>query len=104
MVNRALVAEGAGKDPRIGNLVTENALAANNVTISRLEVHDTVTAPGAGKVDVSPVVVGERETMTLLRGDGVKVFRKTGSISGRRTTCSAGRRSARTLRRPTASP
>ena len=76
VVNRALVAEGAGKDPRIGNLVTENALAANNVTISRLEVYDTVTAPGAGKVDVSPVVVGERETMTLLRGDGVKVFSK----------------------------
>ena len=76
VVNRALVAEGAGKDPRIGNLVTENALAANNVTISRLEVYDTVTAPGAGKVDVSPVVVGERETLTLLRGDGVKVFSK----------------------------
>ena len=75
-VNRALVAEGAGKDPRIGNLVTENALAANNVTISLLEVAGTVTAPGAGPVDVSPVVVGERETLTLLRGDGVNVFSK----------------------------
>jgi hypothetical protein len=73
-VNRALVAEAAGKDPRIGNLVTENALAANNVTISRLEVAGTVTAPGAGPVEVSPVVVGERETLTLLRGDGVNVF------------------------------
>ena len=73
-VNRALVAEGAAKDPRIGNLITENALAANNVTISQLEVTGTVTAPGAGMVDVSPVVVGDRETLTLLRGDGVKVF------------------------------
>ena len=75
-VNRALVAEGAGKDPRIGNLVTENALAANNVTISLLEVAGMVTAPGAGPVDVSPVVLGERETLTLLRGDGVNVFSK----------------------------
>ena len=41
-----------------------------------LEVEGTVTAPGAGKVDVSPVVVGERETLTLLRGDGVNVFSK----------------------------
>ena len=75
-VNRALVAEAAGKDPRIGNLVTENALAANNVTISQLEVAGTVTAPGAGPVEVSPVVVGDRETLTLLRGDGVNVFSK----------------------------
>ncbi len=76
VVNRALVAEGAGKDPRIGNLVTENALAANSVTISQLEVAGTVTAPGAAKVEVSPVIVGERETLTLLRGDGVNVFSK----------------------------
>ena len=55
---------------------SENALAANDVTISRLEVAGTVTAPGAGPVDVSPVVVGERETLTLLRGDGVNVFSK----------------------------
>ena len=75
-VNRALVAEGAGKDPRIGNLITENSLAADNVTISMLEVSGTVTAPGAAKVDVAPVVVGERETLTLLRGDGVNVFSK----------------------------
>ena len=76
VVNRALVAEAAGTNPRVGNLVTENALAANNVTISQLEVAGTVTAPGAGPVDVSPVVVGERETLTLLRGDGVNVFSK----------------------------
>jgi len=75
-VNRALVAEAAGTNPRVGNLVTENALAANNVTISQLEVAGTVTAPGAGPVDVSPVVVGERETLTLLRGGGVNVFSK----------------------------
>ena len=73
-VNRALVAEAASKDVRIGNLVTENALAANNVSISQLEVYGTVTAPGAGPVAVSPIVVGEKETLTLLRGDGVKVF------------------------------
>ena len=75
-VNRALVAEAAGKDPRIGNLVTENALAANSVTVSQLEVAGMVTAPGAGPVEVSPVVVGEKETLTLLRGDGVNVFSK----------------------------
>ena len=76
VVTRALVAEAAGTNPRVGNLVTENALAANNVTISQLEVAGTVTAPGAGPVDVSPVVVGERETLTLLRGGGVNVFSK----------------------------
>ena len=80
-VNRALVAEAAGKDPRIGNLVTENALAANNVTISQLEVAGTVTAPGAGPVEVSPVVVG-----------------KTGLTWARRPTCSAGRSSRRRRR------
>ena len=73
-VNRALAAEAAGKNPRVGNLVTENALVANNVTVSMLEVAGTVTAPGAEAVNVSPVVVGERETLTLLRGDGLKVF------------------------------
>ena len=73
-VNRARAAEAAGKDPRVGNLVTENALVANDVTVSMLEVAGTVTAPGAEEVKVSPVVVGERETLTLLRGDGVKVF------------------------------
>ena len=72
--NRALAAEAAGTDPRVGNLVTENALVANDVTVSRLEVAGTVTAPGAEEVKVSPVVVGERETLTLLRGDGLKVF------------------------------
>ncbi|MBP1590291.1 MAG: hypothetical protein ILO10_08875 [Kiritimatiellae bacterium] len=73
-VNRALAAEAAGKDPRVGNLVTENALAANNVTVSMLEVAGTVTAPGAEAVTVAPVVVGEHETLTLLRGDGMHVF------------------------------
>jgi hypothetical protein len=73
-VNRALVAEAASKDIRIGNLLTENALAANNVSVSQLEVYGAVTAPGAGPVEVSPVVVGDKETLTLLRGDGVKVF------------------------------
>ncbi len=73
-VNRALAAEAAGKNPRVGNLVTENALEARNVTVSRLEVAGTVTAPGAEAVKVSPLVVGERETLTLLRGDGVRVF------------------------------
>ena len=73
-VNRALVAEAASKDIRIGNLLTENALAANDVSVSQLEVYGAVTAPGAGPVEVSPVVVGDKETLTLLRGDGVKVF------------------------------
>ena len=76
-VNRALAAEAAGKDPRVGNLVTENALAANHVTVSMLEVAGTVTAPGAEAVTVAPVVVGEHETLTLLRGDGMRVFSGT---------------------------
>ncbi len=85
-VNRALVAEGASPDPRVGNLATENALVAGDVTISRLEVAGAVTAPGAGTVNVSPVVVGTSltgvpETLTLLRGGGMKVFAGTAAVT-----------------------
>ena len=73
-VNRALTAEGAALDIRIGNLVTENAVVAADATVSQLEVTGTVTAPGAGKVSVSPLVVGPDERTRLLRGSGVKAF------------------------------
>ena len=73
-VNRALTAEGAALDIRIGNLVTENALVAADATVSHLEVAGTVNAPGAGKVSVSPLVVGPDERTRLLRGKGVRVF------------------------------
>ena len=73
-VNRALTAEGAALDIRIGNLVTENALVAADATVSKLEVAGRVTAPGAGKVSVSPLVVGPDERTRLLRGGGVKAF------------------------------
>ena len=61
-------------DIRIGNLVTENAVVAADATVSQLEVTGTVTAPGAGKVSVSPLVVGPDERTRLLRGSGVKAF------------------------------
>ena len=73
-VNRALVAEGAAPDVRVGNLATEQALTAADVTVSRFEATGTVTAPGAGPVKVTPLTVGEGETTTLLRGSGVTVF------------------------------
>ena len=73
-VNRALTAEGAAVDIRVGNLVTENALAVTDATVSMLEVAGTVNAPGAGKVAVSPLVVGANERTRLMRGKGVKVF------------------------------
>ena len=73
-VNRALTAEGAALDIRIGNLVTENALVAADATVSHLEVAGTVNAYGGGKVSVSPLVVGAEEHTRLLRGGGVKVF------------------------------
>jgi len=73
-VNRALTAEGAALDIRVGNLVTENALVAADATVSHLEVAGTVNAYGAGKVSVSPLVVGAEERTRLLRGGGVKVF------------------------------
>jgi len=75
-VNRALTAEGAALDIRVGNLVTENALVAADVTVSHLEVAGTVNAPGAGKVSVSPLVVGPDERTRLLRGKGISVFSK----------------------------
>ena len=75
-VNRALTAEGAAPDIRIGNLVTENALVAANATVSQLEVAGTVNAPGAGNVKVSPLTVGPGERTRLLRGKGVRVFSK----------------------------
>lgn len=73
-VNRALTAEGAALDVRVGNLLTENALVAADATVSRLEVAGRVTAPGAGKVEVSPLVVGPDERTRLMRGNGVTVF------------------------------
>ena len=73
-VNRALTAEGAALDIRIGNLVTENALVAADATVSYLEVAGTVNAPGAGKVSVSPLTVGPEERTRLMRGSGVKAF------------------------------
>ena len=74
-VNRALVADGAALDARVGNLVTENALVAGQATVSVLEVAGRVDASGGGgKVTVSPLVVGPEERTRLLRGGGVKVF------------------------------
>ena len=73
-VNRAITAEGAAPDIRIGSLATENAIVAADATVSSLEVAGTVTAPGAGKVEVSPLVVGPEERTRLLRGGGVSVF------------------------------
>lgn len=73
-VNRALVAEGAAPDIRVGNLVTKNAIRAGDVTVSELEVAGTVNAPGAGKVSVSPLVIGPDEQTRLFRGQGVRAF------------------------------
>lgn len=75
-VNRALTAEGAALDIRIGNLATENSLVAADATVSKLEVAGTVNAYGAGKVSVSPLTIGPAERTKLLRGKGVKVFSK----------------------------
>lgn len=74
LVNRALTAEGAAPDIRVGNLATDNALVAADATVSSLEVAGRVTAPGAGKVEVSPLVVAENERTRLMRGKGVRVF------------------------------
>ena len=73
-VNRALTAEGAALAVRVGSLATENALVSADATVSQLEVAGRVTAPGAGKVEVSPLVVGPEERTRLLRGNGVKAF------------------------------
>ena len=73
-VNRALAAEEAALDIRVGNLVTENAVVAADATVSHLEVAGTVTAPGAGKVSVSPLALGAGERTQLLRGNGVKAL------------------------------
>ena len=74
-VNRALAADNAALDVRVGNLLTENALVASRATVSSLEVAGRVDAGGAGgKVSVSPLVVGPGERTRLLRGRGVKVF------------------------------
>ena len=73
-VNRALTADGAALDVRVGSLATENALVAADATVSQLEVAGRVTAPGAGKVEVSPLVIGPEERTRLLRGSGVRVF------------------------------
>lgn len=73
-VNRALTAEGAALDVRVGSLATENALVTADATVSQLEVAGRVTAPGAGRVEVSPLVIGPDERTRLLRGSGVRAF------------------------------
>ena len=71
-VNRALAAEGAAPDARIGNLLSDNALAVNSATVSHLEVSGTVDAP-TEKVEVAPLTVGAGERTQILRGGGVSV-------------------------------
>ena len=73
-VNRALTAEGAALDIRIGNLITENSLVAADATVTQLEVAGEVDAPGAGRVEVAPLTVGPEERTRLLRGKGVNAF------------------------------
>ena len=72
-VNRALAAEGAAVDVRIGNLVTENALVAADATFSHLDITGTVDAP-ATEVSVSPLTLGAGDRTRLLRGSGVNLF------------------------------
>ncbi|MBE6382101.1 MAG: hypothetical protein E7049_03690 [Lentisphaerae bacterium] len=72
-VNRALAAEGAAVDVRIGNLVTDNALVAADASFSHLEIAGTVNVP-AQSVTVSPLTLGTGDHTRLLRGGGVSVF------------------------------
>ena len=72
-VNRALVAEGAASDIKVGTLGA-NAIVAEKVTAASLEASETVRVEGSVSVEVKPFdIEGGRET-TIWRGAGVSVW------------------------------
>ena len=72
-VNRALVAEGAASDIKVGTLGA-NAIVAEKVVAGSLEASGTVRVEGSVSVEVKPFDIERGRETTILRGAGVSVW------------------------------
>ena len=72
-VNRALVAEGAASDIKVGTLGA-NAIVAEKITAGSLEASEMVRVEGSVSVEVKPFDIGQRQETTIWRGAGVSVW------------------------------
>ena len=72
-VNRALVAEGAASDIKVGTLGA-NAIVAEKITAGSLEASEMVRVEGSVSVEVKPFDIDKGRETTILRGEGVSVW------------------------------
>ena len=72
-VNRALVAEGAANDIKVGTLGA-NALIAEKITAGTLEASETVRVEGSVSVEVKPFDIKRGQETTIWRGAGVTAW------------------------------
>ena len=72
-VNRALVAEGAADDVKIGTLGA-NAIVAEKVEATSLEASEMVRVEGSASVEVRPFDVANGQETTIWRGAGVTAW------------------------------
>ncbi|MBR1837457.1 MAG: hypothetical protein IJ783_09240 [Kiritimatiellae bacterium] len=72
-VNRALVAEGAASDIKVGTLGA-NALIAEKITAGSLEATGTVRVEGSVSVEVKPFDIERGQETTIWRGAGVSAW------------------------------
>ncbi|MBR1609133.1 MAG: hypothetical protein IJ678_05905 [Kiritimatiellae bacterium] len=72
-VNRALVAEGAASDIKVGTLGA-NALIAEKITAGSLEASGTVRVEGSVSVEVKPFDIEKGRETTIWRGAGVTAW------------------------------
>ena len=72
-VNRALVAEGAASDIKVGTLGA-NAIVAEKITATSLEASETVRVEGSVSVEVKPFDIERGRETTIWRGAGVSAW------------------------------
>ena len=72
-VNRALVAEGAASDIKVGTLGA-NAIVAEMITAGSLEASEMVRVEGSVSVEVKPFDIKPGQETTIWRGAGVSVW------------------------------
>ncbi len=72
-VNRALVAEGAANDIKVGTLGA-NALVAETVVAGSLEASEMVRVEGSASVAVHPFDIANGQETTIWRGAGVTAW------------------------------
>ena len=72
-VNRALVAEGAASDIKVGTLGA-NAIVAEKITAGLLEASEMVRVEGSVSVEVKPFDIKPGQETTIWRGAGVSAW------------------------------